>query len=705
MISTRKNDNIFLLIVVFTAFVARLAFYISDFNNPFRFFPIIDENEFFRTASDMAQNGLFPVSYFWHPPLYTFMLAVLLKLGFSVQGIVLLQMLMGIAGVVFFFLAAGSYDKKPAFIASLIWAVYPLQLFTESRLLSENLFIFLTLLFFFLFVRLEKSKLRYPLLALLAGLMMITRSQFIIFLIFWILFLVFYERMPLKRAAFIFLMALIFPSLAVFHNAYHTNGKLWFISANGPVNFYIGNSDNIEKTLNIRPLEWKESFFPGLYDEAGIYFSESDSQKQSYPYLLSGFLIKKTLKENTSFQTIFNNLLQKTVIALHAEETPRNYDLYEWREFNPYLKFTVFARPVAFPLSLIYFAAIIFMFVSWKKLMNHDYYRLVVLLILSGIIPSILFFNAFRYRLTFLPFLILFAVLFYQNHYKNIKFQITNILMIILLGTGLTASLLVQKIPVSETWRLAGDGWLNKKKYEQAEKCYLKSLKLTEKEENNALARKTIVKKLANLAILSGNRDKAAELLQQSGDSIVNDAEIVFAKALALYQKGIYNEAIRLYTKAISFRDSKITPQAYHGRALCFIRINKIREGFQDFDSAILLKNDYAEAWSNRGILKGQQGDTRGALADLNKAIELNPAYVKAYLNRSIAYLTLNQIPQAMLDLNTAIGLDSLNAQAYYLRGITQINSGNKSAGCKDLKKSLRLGFKQAEKDIEANCK
>jgi hypothetical protein len=35
------------------------------------------------------------------------------------------------------------------------------------------------------------------------------------------------------------------------------------------------------------------------------------------------------------------NILHKTFIALHAAETPRNYDIYQVKAFNQYLNFTV----------------------------------------------------------------------------------------------------------------------------------------------------------------------------------------------------------------------------------------------------------------------------------------------------------------------------------------------------------------------------
>jgi len=44
-----------------------------------------------------------------------------------------------------------------------------------------------------------------------------------------------------------------------------------------------------------------------------------------------------------------------------------------------------------------------------------------------------------------------------------------------------------------------------------------------------------------------------------------------------------------------------------------------------DFNKAIELKPDFAEAYIGRGIMKRAKGDLDGALADFNKAIQFKP--------------------------------------------------------------------------------
>src|SRR5262249_26051680 len=56
-----------------------------------------------------------------------------------------------------------------------------------------------------------------------------------------------------------------------------------------------------------------------------------------------------------------------------------------------------------------------------------------------------------------------------------------------------------------------------------------------------------------------------------------------------------------------------------------------------DFDQAIALKPDYAEAYWGRGLVRSVQGDWAAAIADFDQAIALKPDYVEAYAGRGAA--------------------------------------------------------------------
>jgi len=81
---------------------------------------------------------------------------------------------------------------------------------------------------------------------------------------------------------------------------------------------------------------------------------------------------------------------------------------------------------------------------------------------------------------------------------------------------------------------------------------------------------------------------------------IENKTAIHFFKGVDYADKGLYDESISGYNKAI-----EINPQ-------------------------------YADAYNNRGVTFSLKGDYDRAIADYNKALEINPQYADAYHNRGL---------------------------------------------------------------------
>jgi len=79
-----------------------------------------------------------------------------------------------------------------------------------------------------------------------------------------------------------------------------------------------------------------------------------------------------------------------------------------------------------------------------------------------------------------------------------------------------------------------------------------------------------------------------------------------------------------------------------------------------------------AEEYLNKGIAKGELGDYRGALQDFDKAIELDPNLADAYFNRWSAKTILVVLGDdkegAIQDLSKAIQLNPNDSRVIALR-------------------------------------
>lgn len=91
---------------------------------------------------------------------------------------------------------------------------------------------------------------------------------------------------------------------------------------------------------------------------------------------------------------------------------------------------------------------------------------------------------------------------------------------------------------------------------------------------------------------------------------------------------------------------------------------------FTDFNQALVLDPNYAEAYFYRGIVRRQQGSLSQALADFNQAISQHPGYAEAYVNRGTIFLEQNQLPSAIDDFQQAIQLQPASAAAYQNLGV-----------------------------------
>ena len=93
--------------------------------------------------------------------------------------------------------------------------------------------------------------------------------------------------------------------------------------------------------------------------------------------------------------------------------------------------------------------------------------------------------------------------------------------------------------------------------------------------------------------------------------------------------------------------------------------MNYHKDALADYDKAITLKPDYADAYNNRGILRSEMGDQAGALADYDKAIILKSDYADAYCNRGVLNNNMGNRVDALTDYNKAISLKPDYVSAY----------------------------------------
>lgn len=150
---------------------------------------------------------------------------------------------------------------------------------------------------------------------------------------------------------------------------------------------------------------------------------------------------------------------------------------------------------------------------------------------------------------------------------------------------------------------------------------------------------------------------------------------------------------------------STLTASDYYNKGVDRTQINDFEGAIAEFNIAIKLNPNYAEAFYNRGSAKLRVKDNKGAIYDFNKAIEINPNFEQSYYNRAIAKIQIKDYQGALTDYNKAIEIKTDFADAYLNRGLLKIAIEQKESGCADLRKSSSLGSVRANQAIKIYCK
>ena len=135
----------------------------------------------------------------------------------------------------------------------------------------------------------------------------------------------------------------------------------------------------------------------------------------------------------------------------------------------------------------------------------------------------------------------------------------------------------------------------------------------------------------------------------------------LFERGIQLLNENKLDEAIAVFTEIIGLYDieEKEKVPSYFHRGLAYREQGDYVRAIADYDKAIELQADYAQAYNNRGIVYSVQGDYVRAIADHDKAIELRPNFSGAYNNRGVAYKGQGDYVRAIADYDKAIELQA----------------------------------------------
>lgn len=145
------------------------------------------------------------------------------------------------------------------------------------------------------------------------------------------------------------------------------------------------------------------------------------------------------------------------------------------------------------------------------------------------------------------------------------------------------------------------------------------------------------------------------------------NAECFACRALALQALGETDKALQDFSVSLALEEK---PGTLYGRGTLLMECKRYDEAGADFDRAIALHPEFAEAWINRGVCKRLSKHLDAAIADFDEGLKLKPSLINGLWNRGLAYAQAGNATEAIRELEKFLSLDDTSEMARSAREV-----------------------------------
>jgi len=171
------------------------------------------------------------------------------------------------------------------------------------------------------------------------------------------------------------------------------------------------------------------------------------------------------------------------------------------------------------------------------------------------------------------------------------------------------------------------------------------------------------------------------------------DADLYYMRAAAKVMNENYEGALPDLAKARDKGTKKFEYEVYDLLGMCHTMQKNYDEALVCYDRALSLRPSKASSYSNRGSAYVKLNRLREAFNDFSTAIKLDSSLSDPYEGIGECYCKGGQYAYAITYLNKAISRDRENFESYYYRGCAYQKLGQTQAAAKDFAEAKRLGY------------
>ena len=208
---------------------------------------------------------------------------------------------------------------------------------------------------------------------------------------------------------------------------------------------------------------------------------------------------------------------------------------------------------------------------------------------------------------------------------------------------------------------------------------------------------------LSILEILPKNQMAMNELKAIDGVESKRNAKDTLDEVMRLYSSGLIEDSLALVLPLQ--KDNPNEPILFNITGACYSEIGSINLAIDNFQRAVKLKPDYAEAHYNLGVVLQKNGEDEEAYKSYEKAIAIKHAYPQAHNNIGMINLKNRSLNDAVKSFEWAVAYNPNYVEAHNNLGATfqELMQFQKAMGQYEKALSINPKFAQALNNLGAS--